>query len=213
MSNSTNINDLPVAKENIQMTINDPTQSQQSQQSQQQQQQQQPQQQPPLQQQLYESQQNVSLDPNTINQIVNELHQATLSGSTKLASRDIPIDTLPLQQDVETSPNFVPEVSAHQQNYIPDEDDLETIVRKQNVKINHQTNIENMYNELQTPILLGVLYFIFQLPIFKKLLYQTFPSLFMNDGNLSINGYIFYSSLFSIVFYFLNRIVSIFDTF
>ena len=210
MSNSTNINDLPVAKENIQMTINDPTQMQQ----QPQQQQQQP---PPLQQQpppqISESQQNVSLDPNTINQIVNELHQATLSGSTKLASRDIPIDTLPIQQDVETSPNFVPEVSEERKNYIPDEDDLETIVKKQNIKTNHQNNIENMYNELQTPILLGVLYFLFQLPIFKKLLYQTFPSLFMNDGNLSINGYIFYSALFSIVFYFLNRLVGIFDTF
>jgi hypothetical protein len=208
MSNSTNINDLPVAKENIQMTINDPVQMQQ------QQQQQQP---PPLQQQpppqISESQQNVSLDPNTINQIVNELHQATLSGSTKLASRDIPIDTLPIQQDVETSPNFVPEVSEERKNYIPDEDDLETIVKKQNIKTNHQNNIENMYNELQTPILLGVLYFLFQLPIFKKLLYQTFPSLFMNDGNLSINGYIFYSALFSIVFYFLNRLVGIFDTF
>ena len=206
MSNSTNINDLPVAKENIQMTINDPAQMQQ--------QQQQP---PPLQQQpppqISESQQNVSLDPNTINQIVNELHQATLSGSTKLASRDIPIDTLPIQQDVETSPNFVPEVSEERKNYIPDEDDLETIVKKQNIKTNHQNNIENMYNELQTPILLGVLYFLFQLPIFKKLLYQTFPSLFMNDGNLSINGYIFYSALFSIVFYFLNRLVGIFDTF
>ena len=202
MSNSTNINDLPVAKENIQMTINDPGQMQQ------QQQQQQP---PPLQQQP--PQQNVSLDPNTINQIVNELHQATLSGSTKLASRDIPIDTLPIQQDVETSPNFVPEVSEERKNYIPDEDDLETIVKKQNIKTNHQNNIENMYNELQTPILLGVLYFLFHLPIFKKLLYQTFPSLFMNDGNLSINGYIFYSALFSIVFYFLNRLVGIFDTF
>lgn len=205
MSNSTNINDLPVAKENIQMTINDPTQMQQQQQ------------QPPLQQQsppqISESQQNVTLDPNTINQIVNELHQATLSGSTKLVSRDIPIDTLPIQQDVETSPNFVPEVSEERKNYIPDEDDLETIVKKQNIKTNHQNNIENMYNELQTPILLGVLYFLFQLPIFKKLLYQTFPSLFMNDGNLSINGYIFYSSLFSIVFYFLNRLVGIFDTF
>jgi hypothetical protein len=203
MSNSTNINDLPVAKENIQMTINEPTQLQQ-------------QQPPPLQQQsqqISESQQNVSLDPNTINQIVNELHQATLSGSTKLASRDIPIDTLPIQQDVETSPNFVPEVSEERKNYIPDEDDLETIVKKQNIKTNHQNNIENMYNELQTPILLGVLYFLFQLPIFKKLLYQTFPSLFMNDGNLSINGYIFYSALFSIVFYFLNRLVGIFDTF
>ena len=162
---------------------------------------------------MSEPQQNVSLDPNTINQIVNELHQATLSGSTKLASRDIPIDTLSMQQDVETSPNFVPEVSEERKNYIPNEDDLETIVKKQNIKTNHQNNIENMYNELQTPILLGVLYFLFQLPFFKKLLYQTFPSLFMNDGNLSINGYIFYSSLFSIVFYFLNRLVGIFDTF
>lgn len=203
MSNSTNINDLPVAKENIQMTINDPTQMQQPP----------PQVQQPPPPQISESQQNVSLDPNTINQIVNELHQATLSGSTKLASRDIPIDTLPIQQDVETSPNFVPEVSEERKNYIPDEDDLETIVKKQNIKTNHQNNIENMYNELQTPILLGVLYFLFQLPIFKKLLYQTFPSLFMNDGNLSINGYIFYSALFSIVFYFLNRLVGIFDTF
>ena len=200
MSNSTNINELPVAKENIQMTINDPTQTQ-------------PQPQPQPQQQISETQQNVSLDPNTINQIVNELHQATLSGSTKLASRDIPIETLSVQQDVEATPNFVPEVSKEKTNYIPNEDDLETIVKKQNIKTNHQNNIENMYNELQTPILLGVLYFLFQLPIFKKLLYQTFPSLFMNDGNLSINGYIFYSSLFSIVYYFLNRFISIFDTF
>jgi hypothetical protein len=206
MSNSTNINDLPVAKENIQMTINDSTQIPE--------QQQQPQpQMHPQSQSMSESQQNVSLDPNTINQIVNELHQATLSGSTKLASRDIPMDTLPMQQDVEISPNFVPEVSEEKQNYIPDEDDLETIVKKQNIKTNNQSNIDNMYNELQTPILLGVLYFLFQLPFFKKLLYQTFPSLFMNDGNLNINGYIFYSSLFSIVFYFLNRLVGIFDTF
>ena len=203
MSNSTNINDLPVSNDNIQMTINDPPQMQQPSQ----------QMQPPPPQQMSEPQQNVSLDPNTINQIVNELHQATLSGSTKLASRDIPIDTLSMQQDVETSPNFVPEVSEERKNYIPNEDDLETIVKKQNIKTNHQNNIENMYNELQTPILLGVLYFLFQLPFFKKLLYQTFPSLFMNDGNLSINGYIFYSSLFSIVFYFLNRLVGIFDTF
>lgn len=203
MSNSTNINDLPVSNDNIQMTINDPPQMQQPSQQMQQ----------PPPQQMSEPQQNVSLDPNTINQIVNELHQATLSGSTKLASRDIPIDTLSMQQDVETSPNFVPEVSEERKNYIPNEDDLETIVKKQNIKTNHQNNIENMYNELQTPILLGVLYFLFQLPFFKKLLYQTFPSLFMNDGNLSINGYIFYSSLFSIVFYFLNRLVGIFDTF
>lgn len=194
MSNSTNINDLPVAKENVQMVMNDTSVF-------------------TPQQQTSVSQHNVSLDPDTINQIVNELHQATLSGSTKLSSRDIPMDTLPIQQDVETSPNFIPEITKEHNNYIPDDDDLETIVKKHNKQMVNQNNIENIYNELQTPILLGVLYFLFQLPILKKMIYQTFPSLFMNDGNLSINGYIFYSTLFSVVFYFLNRFVSMFDTF
>ena len=203
MSNSTNINDLPLVKENIQMSINDQTPQQQPQQ----------QQQPQLLVANPESQNNVSLDPNTINQIVNELHQATLSGSTKLSSRDIPMDTLPMQQDIETSPNFVPEISSNHKDYIPDDDDLETIINKQNNNAKKQNSIENLYSELQTPILLGVLYFMFQLPVFKKLIYQTFPSLFMSDGNLSINGYIFYSTLFSMIFYFLNRLVSIFDTF
>lgn len=191
MSSSTNINDLPI-KDNVQITVDD-TQSEPHPQHQ---------------------QQNVSLDPNTINQIVNELHQATLSGSTKLVSRDIPMDTLPMQQDVEISPNFVPELqNKNNTDYIPGDEDLETIIKKQNINVVKQNNIENMYNELQGPVLLGLLYFLFQLPIFKKYLYQVFPKLFMNDGNLSINGYIFYSVLFSSIYYFLNRLVGIFDTF
>lgn len=195
MSNSTNINDLPVITENVQMTINDPPPQTQGQ-GQGQMQSQEP--------------QNVSLDPNTINKIVNELHQATLTGSTKLASRDIPMDTLPIQQDVEVSPNYVPEEN---KNYIPTEDDLDVIVKKQNIKTTNENRMEQMYNELQTPILIGVLYFLFQLPIFKKLLYQYFPALFLNDGNMSINGYIFYSGLFATLYYFLNRLIGIFDTF
>lgn len=211
MSNSTNINDLPIAQENVQMSINETHHPQPQVQVQPQTQPQLPPQLPSQNQSQNQNQnQPISLDPNTINQIVNELNQATLTGSTKLPSRDIPIDTLPIQHDVETTPNFVPEMK---QKYIPDDDDLETIVKKQNVKMNKQNSIENIYNELQTPILLGVLYFLFQLPIFKKILYQTFPSLFLVDGNLSVNGYIFYSALFSIVFYFINRLVSIFDTF
>jgi hypothetical protein len=192
MSNSTNINDLPVIKETVQIP---------------------PQQNPTPQNPPQEMQQNVSLDPNTINQIVNELHQATLSGATKLASRDIPMETLPIQQDISVAPNYVPEPSSINNNYISQENDIDTIVQKQHISTIKQNNIENIYNELQTPILLGVLYFLFQLPILKTVLYRTFPTLFLNDGNLSINGYIFYSTLFSIIFYFLNKLVGIFDTF
>lgn len=192
MSNSTNINDLPVINETVQN---------------------QPQPNPIAQNAPQETQQNVSLDPNTINQIVNELHQATLSGATKLASRDIPMETLSIQQDNSVSPNYVPEPNSVNSNYITHDNDIDTIIQKQHISTIKQNNIENIYNELQTPILLGVLYFLFQLPIFKTILYRTFPILFLNDGNLSINGYIFYSTLFSIIFYFFNRLVGIFDTF
>lgn len=192
MSNSTNINDLPVINETVQN---------------------QPQPNPIAQNAPQATQQNVSLDPNTINQIVNELHQATLSGATKLASRDIPMETLSIQQDNYVSPNYVPEPNSVNSNYITHDNDIDTIIQKQHISTIKQNNIENIYNELQTPILLGVLYFLFQLPIFKTILYRTFPILFLNDGNLSINGYIFYSTLFSIIFYFFNRLVGIFDTF
>ena len=199
MSSSTSINELPNGDNtnNVQMNIVS-----------EQPQQQQPQQQPPSQQQ--QQQQNVSLDPNTINQIVNELHQATLTGSTKLASRDIPIDTNPIQTDNEAKPNYVPE---EEKKYIPDEGDIQTIIQKQSVDDTNTRRLDALYNELQTPILIGVLYFLFQLPVLKKTLYKTFPILFNNDGNLSINGYLFYSSLFSITYYFMNRFICVFDKF
>ena len=50
----------------------------------------------------------MSLDQTTINQIVNSLQQATLSGITQLQSRDIPMTTSGLSADPQVMPNYVP---------------------------------------------------------------------------------------------------------
>jgi hypothetical protein len=76
-----------------------------------------------------------------------------------------------------------------------------------------QNSLDDMYNEIQIPLLLAVLYFLFQLPFFRKFLFNYLPILFSNDGNLNINGFLFTSALFGITFYLVNKITYQFGAF
>jgi hypothetical protein len=107
-------------------------------------------------------------------------------------------------------PNYVP---SSNQDYITNYEKTTNIIKNYNK--NRQTNdsLDDMYNEIQMPLLLAVLYFLFQLPFFKKALYNYIPFLFSNDGNYNINGYLFTSVLFGVLFHFLMKIVSYFGTF
>jgi hypothetical protein len=87
------------------------------------------------------------------------------------------------------------------------------MVDRYNTNLNRQNSLDDMYNEIQTPLLLSVLYFLFQLPFFRKFLYGYFPILFSNDGNLNINGFMFSSVLFGLIFYGLNKVTTHFGAF
>ena len=79
------------------------------------------------------------------------------------------------------------------------------MIENYNKNTKTQNSLDDMYNEIQTPLLLALLYFLFQLPFFKKILFNNLPKgvFFSNDGNLNINGLLGTSSLFGITFYFL----------
>ena len=76
-----------------------------------------------------------------------------------------------------------------------------------NYNKNKQTidSLDAMYNEIQVPLLIIILYFLFQLPFFKKTLYTYIPFLFLNDGNYNINGYLFTSVVFGMIFHFILK--------
>ena len=197
MSDSTSILDLPTdplgggsISNNISLTasetVNDPSQSQ--------------------------SQSAFSLDQTTINQIVNGLQQATLNGATQLPSRDIPMTTTGHSNDPQIQPNYVPPPPQNN-DYIKDYEQTSDMVNNYNSNLNRQNSLDDTYNEIQTPLLLAVLYFLFQLPFFKKFLFTYFPVLFSNDGNLNINGFLFTSILFGLLFYILNKISNHFNAF
>jgi DNA polymerase I-like protein with 3'-5' exonuclease and polymerase domains len=153
---------------------------------------------------------NVTLDQTTISQIVNGLQQASINGATKLPSRDIPINTNNLSNDPQVQPNYIPQIQHQHQNndYITDYENTPNIIQNYNNSYNRNNSLDEMYNEIQMPLLIALMFLLFQLPFFRKFLYSYFPILFFNDGNLNIKGFIFISILFGIFYYFLNKIVS-----
>jgi hypothetical protein len=144
-----------------------------------------------------QSTQPISLDQASISQIVNGLQQASLSGATRLQSRDIPMTSNHLAADDEAMPNYVPK---SKDKYI-DDDNYDIPTTQTN------SNLTKIYSELQFPLLLGILYFIFQMPVFKNTLFQYFTFLFSSDGNYNINGLTFLSIIFSLTYYTLSNII------
>jgi hypothetical protein len=151
----------------------------------------------------------VSLDQSTINQIVNGLQQASSTGATQLHSRDIPMNTSSIIQDPQVQPNYIP--PANNNDYIGEYEENDDIINKYNKGAQYTDKLDQIYDELQTPILLSIMYFLFQLPFFKKLLYKFFPALFLKDGNINLFGYIFNSTFFGLVYYILSKVLGYFN--
>ena len=130
-------------------------------------------------------------------QLNSALKDATASGATVLPSRDIPQNTLQLQHDQETKPNYIPK---QDEDYIGNIIDREQILQENQKKRNQSDNIDYIYQQLQLPLLVGLIYFLYQLPIVRKYLLVFLPSLFNKDGNPNLFGYIFNSVVFALLY-------------
>jgi hypothetical protein len=152
---------------------------------------------------------SLSLDQTTINQIINGLQQA--GSSTALPSRDIPRNVESITHDEQIQPNFIPKASSN--DYIKENEENDDIIYNYNKNAQQGDSLDQLYEEIQIPLLISVIYFLFQLPIFKSYLYHFFPVLFMKDGNMGLYGYFFTSSLFGLLYYLLSKITTHFSRF
>jgi hypothetical protein len=143
------------------------------------------------------------LSTKAINQIVSGLQQASQSGLTQLPSRDIPMSTQQLTQDVQIKPNYVP--AANNKDYIEQHDNYQSLLNKKKSESKQQDRLDSLYEELQIPLLVMVLFFLFQMPYVSKLLLKRFPSLFLRDGNPAFGGHLLKTALFGIAFYIILR--------
>lgn len=127
-------------------------------------------------------------------QLTSVLKEANAVGATLLPSRDIPQNTISIQNDQQIKPDYIPE---KENDYIGDILNKEKIISDQQKKQNTSDNVEYIFQLIQMPLLIGLLYFVFQLPYVRQSIFSMFPNLYYKDGSQKLSGYIFNSILFS----------------
>lgn len=154
-------------------------------------------------------QQNTEMPPsqNNYNELINQLQQASANGATGLPSRDIPTDPNVVNNDVQVKPNFIPQ-STISEDYINNMQTPENLIMQNNKSQENFDSLDAFYNEFQLPLLIAVLYFLFQLPVFRRGVKKLLPSLFGNDGNPNLYGYFFNSALYASLFYILLKVIN-----
>jgi hypothetical protein len=214
---TTNIAELPVTN-NIGI-VNQPIQSQQSY-SQQPQQQMQPQQ---SYSQNNNARQNVELyiepksqgvtmdtagNQSAYNELVGQIQQADKLGVTQLPSRDMPNNTDRVQMDQEIRPDYIPDEQAAMEDYIKNYQTPDSVILEGEREEQSRDRLDILYSNIQMPLLVAILYFLFNLPVIRKYLHKWIPNIFNSDGNPNLVGYIVNSVLFGGLYYLLNNAIT-----
>lgn len=126
----------------------------------------------------------------------------------RLPSRDIPMNPSEYQQDDEVQANFVPTVKLTS-DYIREYEEASerAMIEHEEAKYSER-QAETRFSSFQIPILISVLYFLFQMPIVNTLLRKhcSFLSIYHADGNFNLIGLLLKSILFGSLFFGMNSI-------
>tara|TARA_B110000967_G_C18882029_1_gene561626 strand:- start:147 stop:812 length:666 start_codon:yes stop_codon:yes gene_type:complete len=141
-------------------------------------------------------------------QQLNELkHQQ----SHTLPSRDIPQDTTRYSNDEEIQPNYIPK-PRKKVDFVSEEDIItERNLREYEDNKRKENKLDILLSDIQIPILVSILYFIFQLPVINTLVLKNFSflSIYNLDGNFNLTGLLLKSGLFGSMYYSFNTILTL----
>jgi len=127
-----------------------------------------------------------------------------------LPSRDIPMNQDEYQHDEQIQPNYVPKKKLTSDYIREYEAASEQALKQHEQKKRGEQARDNLFSDLQTPILVALIYFIFQMPIVNTLLFKYFAflSIYNTDGNINFMGLLFKSALVGLVFYCMQYVVN-----
>ena len=152
------------------------------------------------------SAQPVELSQTTIAELVSGIQKMSNSGNTSLPTRDIPMSESGVAIDETVRPNYVP--PSNNTDYINDYISNESILRDHEKSETTTKNVEDLYDELQTPVLAAMLYFLSQMPATKKYETRFIPGLFNTDGNMNLYGLMFNSVVMCAILFIVKRLMN-----
>ena len=155
---------------------------------------------------MHQQHQQQQIPPNVMNEVMQGVKRASANGMTMIPTRDIPMNPNEFTHDEQIKPNYIPQPPPNERDYIRDYSSMEGIIRDNRRSENRMDTLEAIYTDLQIPILLGVLYFIFQMPVFRAQFLHFLPSMFGSDGNFNIAGLTGTSVMFAVCFFVIMKI-------
>ena len=141
------------------------------------------------------------------NELISQIQKAAANGTTALPSRDIPIEPTRVANDNQTQPNYIPPPQVPE-NYIKNYETPQQVIEQNNKQMNMANLYDTLFYEMQLPVIIALLYFLFQLPAVKKHSKIMFPFLFKDVGNPNLYGFIFNSVMFASMVYVLVKVAS-----
>jgi len=127
----------------------------------------------------------------------------------RLPSRDIPMDPSIYQNDEEIQPNYIPKPKLTS-DYVKEYEKItEEKIDSYKKKKQHDSYVDKLLSDLQIPILVATLFFIFQMPMVNSMFYKRFSflSIYNSDGNINFYGITVKSILFGAIFYSLQKVI------
>jgi hypothetical protein len=142
-------------------------------------------------------------DQNMMNEIMNQTNNIASGGNLDIPIRDVPINDGVRQTDEQINNEFM--MNENHPDYIDSWENNQQIIYDQHKSDNQRDSLEVIYSEFQLPILIMLLYFFFHLPVVNKWFHKNMNFLYMKDGNMNFQGYIFKSIIFALLFYVIHR--------
>jgi len=132
----------------------------------------------------------------------------------RLPQRDIPMNQTDHIQDEQIQQNYIPPPPKLTTDYIKEyQVSQDRQIREYEEKKMREKMREHWLDKLQLPILIGLIYFVFQLPIVHTLVFRRFSFLLIynDDGNFNLFGLSLKSTLFALVYMLIKKSIEFFE--
>jgi len=129
------------------------------------------------------------------------------SQQQRLPSRHIQHDTSQYAQDEQVQPNYIPKEPIKRDYVREYEEFTDKNIQKHEKENDRNQQIDDILTDLQVPIFVSILYFMFQLPIINAYIFKRFSflSIYNDDGNFNFYGLVFKSWIFGSIYYFITK--------
>ena len=134
----------------------------------------------------------------------------------QLPPRDFPKNQDFYNLDEKIQANYIPPSPPLNNDFIRKYEEEKEKEWKKNVEKKRKSNrIDDVIEKTQIPIIVAIIFFIFNLPIVNNLIFQrlAFLAIYNTDGNFNIYGLILKSVLFGIMFHIFTYIVELLSNF